>query len=196
MRQGRVQISVTAGFYILMAISLCTLPLKWVGSWLLAMMVHEFCHCIAVIGCGSDLRKIKLTVFGAEIVADISSAGREMICSLAGPIGGLLLLMFRKLIPITALCAYVHSVYNLLPLAGLDGGRALYSLLHMCIQEERAEKACEIIDRIVRILLLIAALCAAWRMRWCALAVFAVIFLFGRRRIIKFTCKRKRLQVQ
>lgn len=196
MLKGRLQISVTAGFYILMAISLCLLPLKWVGSWFLAMMVHEIFHCVAVIGCGSDLRKVKLTFWGAEIVADIGSAGREVICSLAGPIGGLFLLMFRKLIPIAALCALVHSVYNLLPLAGLDGGRALYSLLHMCVQEESAEKVCDIIDRIVRILLLIAALCAAWHMRWYALAVFAVIFLFGRRRITKFTCKRKRLQVQ
>lgn len=195
-RQGRVQICVTACFCVSMALSLCILPLKLVSSWLLAIAVHEVFHCIAALGCGSTLRRIRITMLGAEIVADGGSPGCEIISSLAGPVGSLLLLLFRKTIPITALCALIHAIYNLLPLTNLDGGRALHSSLRLLLNSNRAETICNLIDWTVRILLLVGALFISWRMQWGALILFSVILLFRKNGRVKSTCKRKRLQLQ
>ena len=196
MQRSRVHISVTTGFCVTMAISLCVLPLKWVCGWLVALSVHELCHYVAVKACGSDIRELKVTMFGAEIVADVNSAGKEMFCCLVGPAGGLLLLLFRKSLPLTAICALTHSVYNLLPLGNLDGGRALLSLMNIITKREKAENICKHIDRIVRLVLFGAALYLSWRMRWWLLSLFAGVLLFCKVGHTKYTCKRKGLQVQ
>ena len=52
------------------------------------------------------------------------SDGKELICALAGPAGGLILLIFARWIPRIAICAAVQALYNLLPVYPLDGGRA------------------------------------------------------------------------
>lgn len=196
MRRGRVPIIFTAGFCISMAISLCILPLNWVCGWLLAMTVHEFCHCVAVWGCGGIIRKIRLTFLGAEIYADTNGNGREIVCSLAGPVGGLLLLVFHKALPVTAICTVVLSVFNLLPLRNFDGGRTLFCLLRIFLKHGQARVVSDMIDMIVRILLFVAVSLVSWRVRWGIPVVFAVILLFRKHVSIKSACKHKRLQVQ
>ena len=196
MRIGRLRIKISAGFYISVALSLCILPFKWFAGWLLAIIIHELSHCAAVLACGSSVREIRLTAFGAEIIADIKNAKWEVICSLAGPIGGFLLVLFYKTIPIAALCAIVHSARNLLPLKNLDGGWALFSLLRMFFNEVKAREIRNMTDRIVRILLFVAVLFIAYWLRWWSLAILGAIVLLRKQGNIKYTCKRKKLQVQ
>lgn len=50
---------------------------------------------------------------------------RNVLCILAGPCLGALPLLAMKWIPRTAVCSLVLTVYNLVPLWPLDGGRVL-----------------------------------------------------------------------
>lgn len=196
MQKGKVRVQVTPGLCICLAFSLFVLPLNWVVSWLLALTVHELCHYLAVLLSGGRVHHIRLTLSGAQITADALSRGKEACCALAGPIGGLLLLLFRRMIPITAFCGSIHAVYNLIPLQSLDGGKALLDLLSMLTGEKMAEAICNWVDRISRIALFLAALYIAWRLSWGALAIFAGVLYFGKWRKLKSPCKQDLLRVQ
>ena len=196
MRRNNVSVYVAPGFWILIAISICLLPLSWIVGWLFALFIHELGHCLAIKVCGARLQQIKLTLFGAEIVSDIQTAWKEIICILAGPICGLTLISWHRILPVASLCAFVHSAYNFLPLVDLDGGQALSCILRLICKGINTELACRYIDRVTRVVLFMAAIYMSWRMQWWVLSVFAGILLFHKNRKLKYTCKRKRLQVQ
>mgnify|MGYP004610540773 CR=1 FL=1 len=109
---------------------LCYLaPLRTVGAFLLAMTIHELGHMGAIALCGGRLRGLCLGARGAVIAVEGLSSRQELLCALAGPGAGLLLPAFGRWLPMTALMALGHSLYNLLPVYPLDGGRALYCAL-------------------------------------------------------------------
>ena len=111
---------------VIFLVFLCYLaPLRWAGAFLLATAVHELGHLGAIALCRGRLRALCLGPRGAVLeVADLSP-GQELFCALAGPLAGLSLLTVGKYLPMTALLALGHSLYNLLPIYPLDGGRAL-----------------------------------------------------------------------
>ena len=98
-------------------------------AWLIAAGFHEMCHWLAVKICGGDAYRIVVGISGAKMECGPMSNPRRLFCVLSGPIGGMIPVLFSKWIPCTALCCWLLSVYNLLPLAHLDGGRILEILL-------------------------------------------------------------------
>ena len=110
---------------IILALAVLVLPLRWLGAVILAAAVHEACHWIAVRLCGGQVYRFSAGIFGAEMAVTGLSPWQELLCALAGPAGGLMLLGLSHVLPRTALCAGLQSFYNLLPIYPLDGGRAL-----------------------------------------------------------------------
>lgn len=123
------------------------LPLKWLGAWLLAAGIHELLHISAVRLMGGRIDVFRLGPGGAVLEASTMSPGKLLLCILAGPLGSLLVLPLARSFPALAVCLFLQSLFNLLPLDGLDGGRALRILLGFCLSPDTADRICRIISR-------------------------------------------------
>lgn len=122
---GSMKVGISGAACLLFAFSLLILPLRWIMAALTAAIVHEACHALAVILCGGKLQSVIVGREGAVMTASPMTQGRELICTLAGPIGSGLMILAMPWLPRVAFCSAVHCVYNLLPIYPLDGGRAV-----------------------------------------------------------------------
>lgn len=115
--------------YIYLIILLFFVPLPWLTAWLVAVSVHELSHIAAVYLCGEKVNRLKISVGGIHMSSGPMSDVRRIICTLSGPIGGFLPVILCKTFPRVAICAWVLSAYNLLPILPLDGGHILLILM-------------------------------------------------------------------
>ena len=138
--RNNIPVSISAGAFLLGALLLLILPLKWLLAALSAAMIHELCHLAAVKLTGGYVHEICIGRGGASIKIGPMDSLKELICALAGPLGGFTLLLFARWIPRVAICAGIHSIYNLLPIHPLDGGRALCHLLTVAVEKITGKK--------------------------------------------------------
>lgn len=182
---GKVRIQISAGSCIFAALLLLVLPLQWVLAAMFAAGFHELCHACAVSLCGGTIKRLTLGSGGAVMEVESMTRGRELICALAGPFGGLLLLLFSRWIPRIAICAGVQSLYNLLPVYPLDGGRALRCGAALLLPG-RGERICVILENCC---LLCAFLLAVYASFWLKLGfvpiAFAAILLLKRKNTLQ-----------
>ncbi|MBR6521227.1 MAG: site-2 protease family protein [Oscillospiraceae bacterium] len=108
--------------------------------------VHELGHYTALCAFGARPYLLRLELTGAAMYFDESrlSYGREIIAALAGPAAGLVLTLGAAIMKAHALAgvSLVLSLFNLLPIGGLDGGRILAAMLSMIMSPERARSIC------------------------------------------------------
>ncbi len=171
---NKISLQILPGFILTVATAILLIPLPWLFAWILAAVIHEAFHLLAVWLFHYPIRAVIIDGGGAVIEADVPAGTKMAICALAGPIGGLLLMGFIHIAPRISLCGLIQSLYNLLPLCHLDGGRALFSLLISFIQVSSAEKITVFIERIVIFLLVIASLYALFVLK---LGVMPLIFV-------------------
>lgn len=187
---------ISAQSCILLSMGLLILPLRWLLAAVAAAVVHELCHIAAVWVCGGHIHGVQIGVNGTVLDAADLRRGQMLLCSLAGPIGGLLLLFAAKWIPAMAVCAAFQSVYNLLPVYPLDGGRALRSGLTMVFTPKTALRICSAVEGTC----LGAVLCGAlYACVWLRLGIVPLILtaaLFSKTKFGKIPCKLCRLGVQ
>lgn len=107
------------------ALMLLLLPLQLCAGLFLAAAVHEAGHIAALRLQGIRIRQLRVGFFGAVLETEPMAPGQELLCALAGPGAGAAVLLFSRLLPWTALCAMGQTVFNLLPVYPLDGGRAI-----------------------------------------------------------------------
>ena len=122
--------------YILLAAAMLLFPVRWMLSWVLAALVHELFHSFAILASGGSIYQIQIGVLGARIETDNCSPGREIVRALAGPIGGLLLLLTIRFTPRLAMCGCIQSACNLVPIYPLDGGRVVRAALRRFIPKQ------------------------------------------------------------
>ncbi len=115
--------------WLVLGILILALPLKWLVAVATSIAVHELCHYYAVRMCGGHVYSMRISATGMQMRTSSLSPGKELFCSLAGPAGGVLLFFLSMRMPRLALCALIHSAYNLIPLYPMDGGRAVENLL-------------------------------------------------------------------
>ena len=99
-----------------------------------AILVHECGHILALRFCGVPLSRFRFGMSGAVIdCLALSSAWEEVLVALAGSLFGLLWALALSFLPIpyapyAAEVSAVLSVFNLLPVPLLDGGRIFCAL--------------------------------------------------------------------
>ena len=140
------RIKLSGGFCVGLALMLLLVPMKWLAAAAMAAAFHELCHYLAIRACRADCDGVRFYAFAAHLPLPEMSRGREVLCALAGPLGGLCLLLFARWLPRLALCAAMQSAYNLLPVYPLDGGRALQSGLLLLLSPPKAAAVCRVIE--------------------------------------------------
>lgn len=125
---GRLKMRLSPGMLIWGAGALLILPLRWLLAWGCAVCVHELGHLAMIRLLKLPVHSLAVDGGGVRIRTEFASAWQELLCALAGPIAGLLLLFTAPVFPRLALCGAFHSVYNLLPVYPLDGGRVIRTL--------------------------------------------------------------------
>ena len=133
----------TGGFWLLVGALLLAAPLSLVGWTLLACVVHEAGHLLAIRALGSRVEELRLTGLGAVMIPRGSFGyGAECLVALAGPVASLLLALVTSPWNQTlAGVSLVLGLFNFLPLAPLDGGRVLGAVLAHLTGPDAGEKA-------------------------------------------------------
>lgn len=167
---------------------LILIPLPWMVAWLLAALVHEFFHCITTVLFGKHIYSLVIGMNGAQIQTEPLSESESLLCALAGPFGGLLLILSAPVFPRLAVCALFQTVFNLLPVYPLDGGRALFNLTKLFMREKTACKLCGAVKFFALVILIVfGALAAVWNFGLLPLLLALVLTL--RMMKIKIPCK-------
>lgn len=124
-----MQLTIKNNTYIYLTILLFLVPLPWLIAWLVAVCIHELGHLSAVRLCGGKVERLTISVGGFCMRSSPMSDTKRVICTLCGPLVGLLPLISYRTFPRVAICAWFLSAYNLLPLLPLDGGHILQILM-------------------------------------------------------------------
>ena len=139
--------------WLLGALWLMLLPLKWLMAALCAACIHELFHLAAILLLGGKISHIVIRPMGTIMEVKQISGVQEAVCALAGPLGSLLLVLLIHRIPLIGLCALVQAVFNLLPIYPLDGGRAF-----LCFLEAWSPANAQRIGKVISLCSLIALL--------------------------------------
>ena len=180
MKVHRFSVSIQGSAFIFLALMLLLLPLSWVVAAVLAAVIHEVFHVVATILLSSRIYCLQVGAGGAKMDVAPMPAHRELIAAAAGPVGSALLVLLGRWMPRTAICAFVHCVYNLLPLYPLDGGRILSCISACLFPGEKGERMFYYFQKILRILFLI--ICVPVGLRWGILPATALTLALVRKR--------------
>ena len=134
--------------YPVWAFLVLAVPFRALCGWLVAALCHEMGHIIAQYAFGGRMRGIHIHPMGAVIEGEDLGACGNIICVLAGPAAGAVPMMLMRSFPECAIFSFLLTMYNLIPLYPLDGGRALHLL---------GEKSC--VMRVLSVLAGSAVLC-------------------------------------
>ena len=119
------KISIDPLVYPIWVFLLLTVPLKLLLGWFGAAVCHELGHIVAQFILGGSVGNIRVGPTGALIEGEDLGAYKNALCVLAGPVIGAMPMIFTTSFPELALCSFLLTAYNLIPLFPLDGGRVL-----------------------------------------------------------------------
>ena len=120
-----MKITIDGFFYLTISLFLLLLGPFWVGAAIFSAAIHELGHMIVLWICGQKIHGIHIMPFGARIDTSHLVGRTGICCALAGPMAGALLVLFIRWMPKIGICALIQTLFNLLPIYPLDGGRAL-----------------------------------------------------------------------
>lgn len=175
------KIAVTPSFLIMIALLLLMLPMPWTVSFLIASLVHEIGHVIALRLLGITILGVSIDHGGANIRTEPITSAQEVITALAGPLSGISLLMVSGTYPRIAFCGCVQGLINLIPIYPSDGGRILNAAVLALLPDKLAVYAMHIVKAMILISMGIVSawLCFNLKMGLLAFAPMGLIWIKG-----------------
>lgn len=160
----KTELEITFPFALLIALLLCCDKTGMMSVSLLAVIIHETGHLIALYAFKLPPRKISLRLCGIQIVQTrlFESTAAQITVAAAGPAANLIASL--ALLPLSsyrfcaALCAcgLVIGFFNLLPLYGLDGGDILRCILSVRLDPKTVRIVSGTVNAVILILLAIS----------------------------------------
>ncbi len=155
---------------------------------LFAVAFHETGHLFAMWLTGNSPKSIRLIPASVQIVKGISKKySNDILIALFGPAGNIALFIAfyinytayrNKGVLYCALINLIMGVFNLLPVAGLDGGTVLFSLVAQKWDISKAAITVRIITLVFGVTAVIGAVSLAIRGRVNISAFIVAIYLF------------------
>ena len=189
-------ITVKPEIYIIIAFAMFLLPLPWILAWVTACVFHEFFHYCALKLCKCRVNRILVSVNGAIMDTEQLSYEKEAICAVAGPLAGFLLLIFARWLPRVAICGFLQSIYNLIPVFPMDGGRTLRSITRKYFDLAIADRICGWTERIFLGVLCCICLYCSFVYSLGPIPVIWLSILIIKNKFINRPCKDSLLRVQ
>lgn len=182
MRKPNIRVS--AGAAILLAALYLLLDFETIGAVALCVAVHEAGHLAALRALGSRVRGIRLGLTGLCITyTGRTGYGGQFAAAFAGPVFGAVFALISARLgteyenSFLCLCAGISailSVFNLLPVQPLDGGRMLSAVLCARWEITRAERAARAAGTAAGLVLMSAGLVLIWIGKGAAMEIAAV----------------------
>ncbi len=192
--RNRPQVRIRTGAYFAAALGLLLLPVQWCAAALIAGFFHELCHYGMIRFTGGRVEKMEIGAAGAIMETAPMDSLPELICALAGPIGGGLLMLAGRWFPRVAICAALQTAWNLLPIYPLDGGRAVRAALCAVLPEGAAVRLATGLQRCAAVGVAAAFFWCFFRWRYSIWFVAGAIPLLLR--VGKIACKSTESRVQ
>lgn len=160
--------SVSSGALLLFSALYFFGGLDYLIGFLTAVAVHEMGHITIIKLCGGKVRRISVNILGVVIdYYSINDFISELFCIAAGPAAGFALsyaasllgnFYSNKLFLTTSGISLLLSIYNLLPIYPLDGGRFVNAILKLKLSEAKAEQTVSTIGRIISFAMIISGI--------------------------------------
>jgi len=156
------------------------------GIILSAALLHELGHFILIKLCGAKIKRVDIEVLGAVIAysevdtslnSDISIALGGIVFNLVAAVVGIAFFTcYYDLYLLIFIAANLSLAFvNMLPAAGLDGGRALNALLLKRFDIIKAERVSRVVSLVAKIFLI--ALSAMLMVLSCFNTAMIILFL-------------------
>lgn len=139
-RYNKIQVSFSRSLYIYFALLLLMIPVRLLFAVAVSAAVHEMFHIAAIRLMKIRINSIYIGIRGARIDTQPMTDQQELLCAISGPVGGFILLLLFRWMPVVALAGAIQSLYNLLPLYPTDGGRVLQCAAKLLLPDRIADK--------------------------------------------------------
>ena len=192
----KLTVAIEPAFCVLLALSLLVFPVEWICAWFAATLVHELGHYLSLRMLRVNISALQINSRGVLMRSDPLTDIQHAVCSLSGPVAGLMLLPLAKYWPALAICGFIQSVFNLIPIYPLDGGAVIHFLLANCFGESVAWIISKVIGTCLQMLIPILLFVLGISLRSVPFfLLIALVFVF-KTKGIKSPCKHRKVIVQ
>ena len=181
MRRNNCQFDIDGTVCFAFAAAILLLPLRLLLAAFIAAGIHELGHYLALKLGRVEVHSIRIGLAGAVMSTGPMSPWTEALCALAGPLCGGALIFLAPVFPEVAVCAFVQTMFNLLPIFPLDGGRVLRRLFVIFLRPGEAEKACLIAQIAGKAALCVLSIYFALELKLGMIPILAVLLICGKK---------------